>query len=323
MQDDLLGDILRAADVHRGREAGPRLDAVLSRVTTLAPADREAIIDGLVEGLGQIASPTGAGLVAVWLGALVERGADPQRALPALVAAFRSRLAAFAAGDGAGTAALADGLEWLAQALVAHLVRCPDACERLRGDAALVDALAAVEYESLGAAWVLQVLRQDSGTLLVLHGRELAGARVDYANIANCFHLFTLLQAALQDVMPGARRAAADVVAGAVDQAGERVTDTAWWHFGPATEPAPGPGAMIPGEAPPRAIPEVDGERIILLWPPLPEARSWDSGFFWPLIEARRPSVTLRERLDSDEVLQWRRRLGLPPPRRRWQFWRR
>ena len=43
----------------------------------------------------------------------------------------------------------------------------------------------------------MEILRQRSGELVVLHGQEPRGFRVAYRNMSYCFHLFTLLQGAL------------------------------------------------------------------------------------------------------------------------------
>jgi hypothetical protein len=158
---------------------------------------------------------------------------------------------------------------------------------------------------------VLELLRQRGGKIVVLNVRHRIGAVVRYGNIATCFHLFTLLQAALADVMPDAQEVSGqtlDIARGKSQGAGN---DAAWWHYGQPGATTPGLATSVWGEAGPDSISRVDGQQVLLLWPPLLQSRSWDAGFFSPILEASPPSVEILEVLSSADVEKWWLRLGL------------
>lgn len=164
---------------------------------------------------------------------------------------------------------------------------------------------------SIGADWILEILRQRSGELLVLHGVHAKGFRVAYENISNCFHLFTLLQAALEGRMPGSKKTSPKTMEAARGKiTAQDARDDAWWHYGQGTEPKAELKSMIFGEANPDSIAQIDGEQVILLWPTVME-RGWDGGFFSPTLQATPPDVQITGELSGDELRQWRERLGL------------
>ncbi|MCA9053543.1 MAG: hypothetical protein KDA75_06885 [Planctomycetaceae bacterium] len=192
----------------------------------------------VVEHITQVESPLGAGMLALWLGAAVETGSSPEENLPALLqtlGAWCDRLSQSAAGEQSGSTILHEhhlaGLQHLGQAVVAHLARSAPGLAAASADQSFIDRLERVEGIALGAAWVLQCLRQRSGELLVIHSQARTGVRVRYENISNCFHLFTLLQAALAEVMPGAKRPSPHVLSVARGEHSADAMDSAWWDF--------------------------------------------------------------------------------------------
>lgn len=58
-------------------------------------------------------------------------------------------------------------------------------------------------------------------------------------------------------------------------------------------------------------IPELDGARVLVLWPPILGGRHWGSDFFGPALEAAPSRVTLKRELDPAEAAAWFARLGL------------
>lgn len=307
--------VLAAAESNAGREFGPELQEALAALVEAPPESRGAAVLALALAIPRIESPTGAGLIAVWFGASVEGGLDPGPSTgPILEALLKCSQRIETDDDGEPTAdpdeALLDGMELLGQALVAHLARAGE----LRGQAAaedrIVDELARVEPFSVGAMWVLELLRRQSGELVVLNVAERSGVRVRYDEIANCFHLFTLLQAALVDRWP-AGELDDDVLAVARGEKQANVHDSAWWHYGQPFATEPDVVSMVFGEAEPCSIEEVDGEPVLLLWPKVLGSRSWDSGFFGPPIASSVPGVEVIEELHAEDVDHWWTRLGL------------
>ena len=52
-------------------------------------------------------------------------------------------------------------------------------------------------------------------------------------------------------------------------------------------------------------IPELDGVRVLVLWPPILGGRHWGSDFFGPPLEAAPPRVVLERELDPAEAEAW------------------
>lgn len=280
----------------------------------------------VADALPGLESPAGAGFLGVWLGAGVEDGRAPERTGRQIVQTFlrwsgsletppeeeddhedEDRELDFPEPDEEVVA----GLQLLGQALVAHLVRSPSLMEWLKATDTIVEEFERVEGVSLGAGWVLHLLRQCSGELVALAVAERRGFLVRYDNLANCFHLFTLLQGALASLIDRPAEARADVleIARGIEQ-GEGY-DHAWWHYGQPSSPNPDVAGTVWGEMEPAGIESVDGVQVLLLWPPILESRTWDTGFFSPVIHARMPDVTLIAELTPPEFDRWRARLVL------------
>jgi hypothetical protein len=67
------------------------------------------------------------------------------------------------------------------------------------------------------------------------------------------------------------------------------------------------------GEGVPAAIPELDGQRIIILGPSLLASRSWDSNFFANIHDALRSRTTIVEVLSPEQVNGWLERIKREP----------
>jgi hypothetical protein len=251
----------------------------------------------------------------------VENGAAPEPSCQSVIDTFMkwSRTVEIppdgkdAEGPAAETIA---GLQLLGQALVAHIGRLPKIRDWMRDTGEIRDEFERVADVSIGAAWVMQLLTHCSGQLVVLNTTEKIGVLVRYANISNCFHLFTLLQAAVAGVMPGVRSVDSRLYEIARGRQQGECSDKALWHYGQPTVPSAALPATVWGEMPPSGIASIDGRQILLLWPPVLAARSWDSGFFSPVMAACLPEVEVLKSLSNDEVDAWWTRLGLPAPTR-------
>jgi hypothetical protein len=145
--------------------------------------------------------------------------------------------------------------------------------------------------------------------------------QVRYTNVANCFHLFSLLQTAIGKRLPGGKAPNASITAAARGISDSNDSDHAWWHYGDPFSPKPDLNASVWGEALVRTIPFVDDVQVILLWPPILSSRGWDSGFFSPRLEPMPPDLVVERDLTDEEAERWMKRLGIASTRKRWWPW--
>ena len=327
---DMVNDVLMAAERQQGESFSGELRRALNALA-MHPESSESRPQ-IASRLQYLQSPIGVGFLSVWLGAAVESGLDPNQTAGPLLEVFLQwtrtiRTLPEGSGDAdADPPADANtlmGLERMGQGLVAHLSRAPEFSARLSRNEPVILELERVSHISIGALWVLELLRKRSGTLVVIHGSEPRGFHLAYEHLSNCFHLFTLMQGALAGKMPGARHAAAEVLAVAMGESTGEVSDTAWWHYGIWTHPQPDLMASVWGEADPAKIPALDGQQAVILWPLVIGSRSWDSGFFGPILMAMPPRVTVTHEMSVSEVAEWRSRLKMPALREKpwWRFW--
>jgi len=335
-----VNDVLEAAAEPMENPPSERLRQALGRLVALSDDEKEIVHLRIARALPDVEAPGGAGILALWLGATVERGADPDatagfvqetlfrwlRSLPEPpeddAEPPSSRL----------SAGLLAGIQMLETSLIAHMSRSAAALLAFRkhGEARTLVGRA-TDWEA-GGMWLREVLNQCSGELVVLHGTESKGFRVSYRNLSTCFHLFTLLQGVLQGQMPGSRKASSQTLAIARGEKGGETNDSAWWHYGQPSAPVPDLGSSVWGEGSPDSIESVEGVQVLLVWPPIMDHRGWDAGFFSPSLQSASPSVTVESELLPEEIERWRSRLGLSrneSPRQSqvsgqdpwWKFW--
>jgi hypothetical protein len=327
-----IARVVDAANSHRGREPSQAFRDALNALVALDGPDAEQMRSHLAAALPALTSPSGAGFLALWLGAGVEGGADPfpqtQPLLDCMLRFTRQvRTDNEAVNEVEGDDELAIGLEFLGQGIVAHLSRDPTSLRALQSDEEVVAELERVEACTAGSMWILELVRRVSGNIIVMHGEQPAGARVEYRNLSNCFHLFTFLQAALTGRMPGARKVAAGVLEVARGEHQATCWDEAWWHYGQPVDGPPNLSTSVFGEQSPQDIGSIYGQQIMLLWPPILASRAWDAGFFGPALHAAPAEVQVIEILSEAEVTMWRQRIGLPDAIRSkakrswWMFW--
>ncbi|MDB5346517.1 MAG: hypothetical protein JWP89_4894 [Schlesneria sp.] len=318
--------VVEAADDQRGAEISARLRDSLS---AMAPhSDSSEARQMLASKLVGVRTPIGAGIMAMWLGAVAENGRDPTPVIPSMMEALLKWSRTIRAEDGESCPETIDdnlqtGMQWLGQGLVANLGRCAAQREVYMAREDVLAELERTEHVAVGCMWVAELLRKQSGTLLVVHVAGRKGCFVSYENISNCFHLFTLLQASLAGLVPGTKTTPRNVVAVARGESTHAVTDVAWWHYGRGDVPEANFAASVWGEGSPDQIPVVNGVQVLLLWPPIMGGRSWDGGFLMPLLAATPPSVTVLNHLTSEQLDEWWATLGLPQPpaKPRWKFW--
>jgi hypothetical protein len=276
------------------------------------------------------AMPFGGARLAVYCGTVAEGGADAAVTADGVVRQFRRQLAlvldaigrAAASADRPHPADLADlpstrpeeaeavrALAFVAQSVVSHLARLPDLRAALAADAGLLEQLDAASAHVVGAEWVQAVLSFRDGDVLVLHPESGRGFFVGYRNLANAFHLFTLIQGLLGPELGVDLGDRADVLAMARGQSpiSSGAWDTAAWgfchHF---ADPAGGGFIMnwVRGETSPADIPAVDGTAVLLLLPAT-ASRSWHAGFFAPAVEQFPPSAEILAVLSPEEAGAW------------------
>ena len=321
-------NILAAASRLRGNQFSEELRLAIVNLTdqdSLAMTRLQVAVR-----LDEVDSPAGTGFLAVWLGGGVENGFDPQpTTVPILNAMLRwTRTIATPDDTSVETPVEVDeqvaiGLERLGQGLVAHLSRSPGQLAQLASREDIVTELERVEHLSPGVVWVLELLRKRSGTLLVIHVAGRVGYRLAYENLSNCFHLFTLLQAALVGKVPDAMPVSEQTLAIASGEAYGEASDSAQWHYGRGDVSESNIAASVWGEASPESIPQIGETQVMLLWPNLLGSRAWDAGFFGPYLEAAPPRVNVIDQLTTEEVNDWWEKLKLPDiaPRPWWKLW--
>ena len=296
--------------------------AFLSAATKNDPLVREAAISLSTE------DPGAAAWIAVALGTLVERGASVELSGRAVLDHLKSCLPKLPKPG--NEEALPDPtpeqvkllalFQFVCQSAVTHLARLPAERQAMGQDAPLLERLDQLGGYSHGAWWVHEALLKTSGKLVLLHPPSGTGLRLWYDNVANNFHLFSLLQTAVGTAIPGGRPADESIAMVARGKSADPVSDQAWWHYGNVASPKADLKATIWGEGLVREIPRVDGEQVMLLWPPILQGRSWDAGFLGPHLEAMPADAGVERLLTADETQAWLAKVGLGPGRRRW--WR-
>ncbi|MFF0742618.1 hypothetical protein ACFYVL_19700 [Streptomyces sp. NPDC004111] len=288
------------------RECGPRLAALL----TSAPEGVRAV-------------------VAVIVGACVERGADAGLCAPGVFAGMREAfedVAEFCAlweesgggtfpdpeepgqgpdGEAAERTGFGPALAWwtLPQWQMAAFALLNEEAGRgqvpCRGE--LLALLARIEWAceerggpSLkGLRYALRVL--DGEPLVVLHRESSAGFLVRIGGIGDNFQLHTLLADALVGGghLPGTPPSA-EAVAVCRDVEGQVLTQGSFNLVG-------ADGAWIWNEGDPADIPPVNGTRVLVL-DPEPYARSWPAGRYFP---GMRGGLVVERVLSRDESRTW------------------
>jgi hypothetical protein len=273
--------------------------------------------------------PGAAAWTAVAFGTLAERGASAEVTGPAVLEMLNSwlpRLPTPGSEDAPppdpspSQKRLLAQFQFLCQSAVSHLARLPAQREGLGRDAALLQRLDEIGLYTPGARWVHEALTKTSGTLVLLHPPSALGLRLDYTHVSNCFHLFSLLQTAVGTRIPGGRVPDETIAWAARGRNSESVIDKAWWHYGTPASPKADLKATIWGEGLVREIPRVDGEQVVLLWPPILQLREWDAGFLGPHLEAMPADAAVERMLTPEESKVWLNKLGIARERKAW--WR-
>ena len=298
-----------------------------TRAFQAAAAADDSLLREAAQSLSRL-DPGAMAWIAVDLGTLVEGGASPDIGGPAILEQLRAWLQKLPVpGKGDATAlpdptpeqmTLLAQFRYLAQAAVTHLARLPAQRHALAEDAALVDRLDELRGLTPGAWWVWEALRKTSGTVVLLHPPSGTGLRLAYANVSNCFHLFSLLQSAVGTSIPGGRTPNETIARVARGKSSDSISDEAWWHYGNPRSPKADVSATIWGEGLVREIPRVEGEQVMLLWPPVLRSRAWDAGFLGPHLEAMPADASVDSMLTPDECQTWLTKLGIWPQRKRW-----
>lgn len=315
-----LNEFLNACRAHDGNEPSKDLRRVTGEFLARAKADPS--LTATAAGSLTSLPPRGAAWLAVVIGAAIEGGASAALTASAVVDLLVSWLSRFPVVEPDDEESMDDweptpeqlelieAFPELCQSIVAHLARLPERRAELSEDEALLERLESLEGLSPGICWVREALVRSSGTLIVLHPPSGKGFRLRYQNVGVCFHLFSLLQTAIGERMPGGRPPDPEVAAVARGRSEDDVTDEAWWHYGdPGSKTAELDGSIW-GEALVSTVPSVNGVQVMLLWPPILESRSWSTNF-GPHLEALPADVVVEEELSPAESRAWLQALGL------------
>ena len=319
-----MKEFLRACAAYAGGDPSEELRQLTGEF--LRSARDDASLVEKAAGALKALPPRGTAWLAVAIGAAVEDGANAELSARPLVERILSWLPQLPAESGStptpAQVELLDAFKPLARSAVAHLARTAHLRSTLAQDLELLDRLAVLEEYSAGAAWIREMLLRSSGSLILLHPPSGRGFRVQYTNVATCFHLFSLLQTAIGEQIPGGRKPDSRIAEVARGRAHQQVSDEAWWHYGDPHSNVAALTASVWGEALVREIPVIDGERVILLWPPILVSRGWDSSFFGPQLDALAPDAVVQSELSTADCTTWFAKLGIRRGRRfRWWPW--
>jgi hypothetical protein len=315
MNDAALTNLLAACRTYKGGEVDAAFNNAAQAFYAAARAQPKIAARAARELRGL--PPLGAFLLANMLGAMVETGGTADRSGQAVWDLFLAWLPQVQRGlsshhpPSARQQELAEAFSVAARSVVAHLAHLPDLRMQAGADSGLVAQLGELQELTPGAGWVRQALIARSDALIVLHVPSGRGLRLRYDNVANCFHLFTLIQGAVGQCLPGGREPNRFIV----DMARcitliEDATDEAWWHYGRPHAAEPDLTTQIFGEAWVGDIPRVDGVQVILLWPPILNSRTWHTGFFSPQLFAMPASVVVEGELSAQEYQDWLTKAG-------------
>ena len=328
MNPVLLQPLVAASrDWAGGQPTGAMLAA--TRAFLAGAAQNPKLIGELAASLPLIGSPGSAAWLALASGTAVESGVPPETTGTAVFALMRSWLPSLPACDGAPEEELPEPTEeqavllalfpFVCQAAVTHLARMPSHRAEMGADAGLLERLDRLRAYSHGAVWAHEALTKTSGALILLHPPSRAGVRLRFTNVSNCFHLFSLLQTAVGQTLPGGREPNETIARVSRGKSTETVSDEAWWHYGNALANKPEIATSLWGEGLVREIPEIDGVRVVLAWPPILKSRHWDTGFMQPHLAAMPADAVMEGALTQPEVDGWLERLGLSARKSIWQ----
>ena len=269
----------------------------------------------------------GASILAIWLGGAVENGDNSDLYIDPILEKFLSIAKSlnlpisdeenefdYDGFSDSMDAGLVQGLQYFGQSLVAQMARNPKRHKEIQNDKETIQIIEALIPVSYGAVWIDELLQKVSNDLVIVHAEKHMAVRVRYKNLSNCFHLFTLLQEALVDVMPNSSKIEDKellLFAKGLNADLEKASDKAWWHYGEATCNHANINASILGEMTPHAISTIDNEQVILLWSSIFSNRTWSSSFFTPFLEAAPPSVELIEVLNEEDTQVYLKKCGI------------
>jgi len=311
MTHPVLESLLRRCVLHDGGEPDAALIEASQAFVQAAHADPALLREAALAA--ESLPVRGAGFLAILVGGAIERGADAQ---PSFDPFWRILLACCEPEpvDARRAMLLDTGLRMLGRSLVSHLARLPQQRAALLDDAAF-DRVKRLSAEQVGAFWVCEAIERGSADLLLLHAPSRRGWRARYENVAQCFHLFSLLQSAVGTTLPGGRQVDPALAAAARGEThGQVLHDQAWWHYQVAGPTTPDAMAMVPGDLLTRHLPAVDGAQVLVLWDPILAGRGWSSEFFGAHLMQLPASFELREPLSDDESSSWFKRLGFAEP---------
>lgn len=315
MNDAALTNLLAACRAY----AGGRVDAQFNAAAQAFYAGAKLQPKIVARAARELRSlpPPGAAILANMLGTVVETGGSVERSGPAIWELYMAWLPQIHRGF-AGRKELSlkqrqllDAFQLLSQSAVSHLASMPEERRLAAGNAGLMAQLTELQDYTPGAAWVRQLLLSRSDGLVVVHVPSRRGFRLRYENIVNCFHLFTLIQAAFGETLPGGHAPNRFII----DMARcitvvEDGNDEPWWRY-ETMRPDLSGTTEISGEASVDSIARIDGTQVVLLSSPIEGAALWDTSFFTPQLFAMPANVVLEQTLTAREVDELLAKAGL------------
>lgn len=265
--------------------------------------------------------PHGAARLAFILGEAVEYGANREKTARAVFKIFRDWIMLwFPYYDVENPPQLSrlvylhlDALPLFCEAIIKLIGPMPEFRQEIADDAEFMDKLDNMEIYYCGIRKVRKILEVHSDSVVVIHVESQKAFELEYENVNNNFHLFSLIQSEIGDQLPGGTKPTSviyDAARGGVEDLEAGITEYAWWHFGRGDVPEANLAGSIWGEDV-CCIPKFDGKQVILLWPTIMKGRFWGANFFGPFVDAALPKIQITKELNRPQVTSWFNKLGL------------
>jgi hypothetical protein len=316
----------------------PAIQSVFKFAETVATQEEmNDLLRRIVPTVG-VTDPFKAALMAMVCGTLIEWGASPDEAAGLLLArlpAFLAQAESIAehADDTDGQTLYSknpdafkawNSLSLMLLPTMAVLTRGAEFRQAARANSDLVRGIEALRERNREANFVAMVLGFTDGMeVIVLHPGEGKGFKVVLEAVNTMAHLFTLLQCELINGghLPGQPVEAEVLGVATGETAPERlVNDYARWQFynwtGLRPDGSLGGADMSTWlfvEDEPEAIPEFEGQRVVILGPSVLGMRMWDGNFFANIHDALRSRAGVVEVLTAEQVSLLQERIRQAP----------
>jgi hypothetical protein len=165
--DKLAIEAIAAAESENDPEIGSRMRDALVAMSEFE-GDRKQLRTKIADSLPKVNTALGAGALCMWLGAEVESGGNAANSIQSLITTLLKWI-----GNSTAIGSNRDeGITLVARSVVAHLLADDSLLRSYSANSELIESLDVAETDSPGPSWVLRVLRQRTGSLIVIHAEQ-------------------------------------------------------------------------------------------------------------------------------------------------------